>query len=354
MASIAVCVMTFARSLRSKVFMPWMPPCLLYTRLRLALYALLLDGLDSLAVYSDGSYQPRSNTASWAIAVFGRTMEGTWLWCGCCYGQLSQAQLNEGGSSPYPAEICAMACAFATIYAADVKQATLFYDATAAYGVATCAHSAAKPTCLQSAARSAYLLASAKGVQLFGMHTPSHLGNPGNELADSLTKLAYQQSLDADCEAFLLHAEIGWLWTLHASHYGLPVIGDDGTSEPQTSSCYPMPPVDLPLKLACPAPEPQQERQSVAFNVATYNTLSLKSRQQQVALSTLFQQAQCQVVGLQETRLPAQPVTHYGPYTAFASPADAGTDGCHLWVDFHKPIGLSATGVPILFDLKTS
>ena len=311
--------------------------------------------LQALSIYTDGSFRADPSSASWAIAVFGRDDTGCWLWCGFRGGPLTAERMQAEGLSPYPAEVCAMAVALATIYAAQVAEAALFFDATAAQGVVSCVYRMSTPTPLQASARSLYLLNLCAGCRLFFLHTPSHRGNPGNELADSLTHLAHEADPSAarELEDFLLHPEIGRLWIVHDSSYALPALGEDGVAAPQISHCYPLPPTSNPIQMAQHLPPSAPTSHLMHLCACTYNTLSLKNRLQQQALASLFMEQGCQVVGLQETRISPDPVTKYGPYTAFAGPAVEGTEGCQLWIDFNRPVATDVDGEAIRFEFRT-
>ena len=59
------------------------------------------------------------------------------------------------------------------------------------------------------------------------------------------------------------------------------------------------------------------------------------------------------VIGLQETRIERTGVCHYGPFTAYTTTAQAGQEGCQLWVRFGSPIGRDGQGQPLFFEPST-
>ena len=311
--------------------------------------------LQALALYTDGSYCSSPPAATWAVAAFGRDAQGEWYWCGFRYGTLTPQATKEWGSSAFPAEIFALAVAQGIIFAANLANAAIFFDATAAFDVSTCQAKAAQPTAITSAARSLTALNKSAGRMHFSMHTPSHSGNPGNELADSLTKLAYRAppcGKQQELEQLLSAPELAWLWVLFEKDHALPHLNEHGFAPPQISTCYrscAQTPAQAARSCNAPATTPQQ----LQLRCATYNTLSLKSSLQQKALAMLFRHHACSFVGLQETRLADTKLQRFGAFTAYTAPSVDGKDGCQLWVNFSQRIGTSSSGDELFFEANT-
>ena len=195
-----------------------------------------------------------------------------------------------------------------------------------------------QPTAITSAVRSLTALNRCAGHVHFAMHTPSHSGNPGNELADSLTKLAHHRSDKSQqhaLEQLIAAPELAWLWVLYDGARSLPYLDQHGFAEPQASTCF-RSQAQTPAQAAYQCNPPAAAPQAVQMRCATYNTLSLKSRLQQQTLATLFRHHACSVVGLQETRLADTQLHKFGAFTAYTAPSTEGQGGCQLWVNFGR------------------
>ena len=324
---------------------------------------LLVDGLPpwhgsslkALALYTDGSYCNQPPSASWAVAVFGCDGQDIWHWCGYRSGVFTPQALAAWGSSAFPAEVFALAVAQGIIFAAGLPNAAIFYDASAAYDVSACSARASRPTDITSAARSLTALNRFAGRAYSAVHISSHSGNPGNELADSLTKISHRfpcWDQQMELEQLFSNRELSWLWVLFDHGRTLPHLDVHGFAEPQVSTCF-RSQAQTPAQAAQNCSLSLDTQQQLQLRCATYNTLSLKGHIQQKALAMLFQQYACSVIGLQETRLDNTQIQRFGVFTAYTAPSVDGQDGCQLWVNFGQKIGTSPSGNDLFLEANT-
>ena len=239
---------------------------------------------------------------------------------------------------------------------AAVPEAAIFYDATAAFSVVNCDAKAAQPNALITAARSFTALHHARGQVIHSKHTPNHHDNPGNELADSLTHLAYhygETQAQVELEELLCAPEVAWLWVTQADAQDLPHIDDTGHAAPQVSTSYGLTTNSNPQQLAYTRPGAESTSVSIALCLATYNTLSMRKQLQQKALVELFTSHGRNLVGLQQTRIEQGGVCKHGPFTAYASAARDGQGGCQLRAAFGKATGLGKTGQTLYFEASS-
>ena len=226
--------------------------------------------------------------------------------------------------SAFEAELFALAAAFCVVLRSQPACATCVYDSQSAAAVAHCVASTAFPHPLAASVRSLYLACVAAGIELRLMHTYSHRGDSGNELADALAEHCHRDRCEApspwDLQQTCSWPDIHRLWMAVRVRDDLPPLHCDG----QTPALH----VAVPCRasLTTPSglaglPAAQAARTyRLALRLATYNTLSLRSHLQQQALARLFHQDERHVIGLQETRLPTDNLAQYGAYTAFCSP----------------------------------
>ena len=309
-----------------------------------------------LLLFTDGSFCAKLSSASWAAAVFADAGEHDWRWAGCAAGRV-HTDGPMAAPSAFEAELYALAAAFCVVLRSRPGHATCIYDSQSAAAVAHCVASTSLPHRLAASVRSLYLACVAAGVQFHFKHTYSHQGDPGNELVDALAGYCHGHDClrveDQDLSQILSWPEIHRLWMAVCTRDDLPLLQPDG----QTPALH----VDIPDRSSLTTPtqlaglpdSAAPRRYGLDLRLATYNTLSLRSHLQQQALAKLFQLHRRHIIGLQETRLDIEGLAHYGAYTAFCSPADNGTEGIQLWVDFATPVTVAQSPDVLCFRRDT-
>ena len=301
------------------------------------------DRPSRLLLYTDGSFCHRRHKSSWAVAVFADDGDHAWCWAGYAASSVP-CEGSYAAPSAFEAELFALAATFCAVLRSQPACATCAYDSQSAAAVAHCVASTAFPHPLAASVRSLYLACVAAGIELRFMHTYSHRGDPGNKLADALKEHCNRDRCEVpspwDLQQTCSWPEIHRLWMAVRVRDDLPPLHYDG----QTPALH----VAVPCRASLTTPSGlaglpvarAARTYRLALRLATYNTLSLRSHLQQQALARLFHQDERHVIGLQETRLPTDNLAQYGAYTAFCSPADNGTEGVHLWIDFTRPVTL--------------
>ena len=294
-----------------------------------------------LLLYTDGSFGASRQVASWAVAVFVDHSDHAWHWAGFAAGSVPCSG-PYAAPSAFEAELFAFAAAMLISLRAGSPAIICVYDSQSAAAVASCIASTNADHPLAAATRSLYLACVAAGIDFTFMHTYSHRGDPGNELVDALADYCHSRpAMTLACQELcsrLSWPEIHWLWLPASARHDVPLPGEDGHTPSMQVALPDRRGLSTPARLAGLPDDAASGFHSVALRFATYNTLSRRSHLQQQALATLFHRQGRQVIGLQETRVDAEGVKAYGPYTAFCSPGVGGTEGVQLWIDFACPV----------------
>ena len=125
------------------------------------------------------------------------------------------------GRSVFEAEVWAQFVALGIVARAGVP-AAIYYDSQSAAQVALGATAGTSSVPLQAALASLACYVRCGRQSLAFQYTPSHSGNPGNELADGLAKRALAIDENADAFSCSLVADVlqnsyKWLWLRRAS-----------------------------------------------------------------------------------------------------------------------------------------
>ena len=265
---------------------------------------------EALMLFVDGSY--RDGCSAWAVVVLGRQQQ-LWSWLGYRSGRVPA---SCSGRSVFEAEVWAQLVALGIVARAGVP-AAVFYDSQSAAQVALGATAGTSSVPLQAslASLACYVRCGRQALAL--QYTPSHRGNPGNELADGLAKQALTMDEHADVFSYSLAVDVlqnnyKWLWLRRASLAmpQWPCLDADGCTLPCEFVRAPGPKV-------CPGPCYDSEEKSqadarivpVRTLLLTYNTLSCKANLQRHCLQQFMQSKGAAILALQETRHDAPPLT---------------------------------------------
>ena len=293
---------------------------------------------EALMLFVDGSY--RDGCSAWAVVVLGCHQQ-LWSWLGYRSGRVPAACT---GRCVFEAEVWAQLVALGIVARADVP-AVIFYDSQSAAQVAHGATAGASSVPLQASLASLACYVRCGQHALALRYTPSHSGNPGNELADGLAKQALQIEEHADVFSRSLSADVlqnsyKWLWLKRVAPTmpQWPRLDDDGCTLPCGYA-------RLPTPQACPAMCYDGDAQattaaqtvSVSTLLLTYNTLSCKPNLQRHCLQQFMQSKGAAILALQETRHDAPPLAVVSGTIRVASAPLEGQLGCQLWLRAAAP-----------------
>ncbi|OLQ08173.1 hypothetical protein AK812_SmicGene8336 [Symbiodinium microadriaticum] len=275
--------------------------------------------LDALCCFVDGSYKEQRTT--WAVAYIG-FQGGQLCWAGFRSGSLPS---QYGCTSAFEGELFAQLVAYATI--ADSRlPAVVCYDAQAAASVAQLQTAKGVSSKLARAAGAVFAYVKAQGRLVQSMHTPSHKGCPGNELADSLARHALACPSNAADVHRSVHVDVesqafDWVW-LRAP--GLPNVGyPDLDQHGDTISTMPSPShlrLETPADFGPPVTEETTTVRKINGLMCTYNTLSSRTCLQRRCLTQFVQQHGIAFLALQETREYTQQVQRFGQILRISGP----------------------------------
>ncbi|CAE7501064.1 unnamed protein product [Symbiodinium natans] len=324
--------------------------------------------IHELALYTDGSYDPRTGIAAWAVCALARQAHG-WCFVGFAANALPDEHKTEVGQQglSHQAELYALAAALVLVGSVADIPASIGYDAKAAATIAQAIAWPKQSDRLSEALALLAHLATSRAPRLDWHHVSSHTGNPFNEFVDVAAKRAVQGKcrhpiLQDHIVNVVLSTEFQWCW-LHDNaivpSHAVPPVDEAGTMRPIQGkpSSHPSlctwPNLDrrrhVKPNLRCKT-QKMPPVMTWQLRMATYNTLSLQSLAQRHTIATLFAQRDVHLIGLQECRYtPAEPRSRQGEYHVYAGPNDAGQFGCQLWVKADCPFAQSHTGEAVQF-----
>ena len=328
----------------------------------------LWDGtpfVDELCVYTDGSHFESDSLSGWAALFLVRCYD-TWHFAGCNCGRIQDSPFEAGvrqlGFHAFSAEIVALLVALAFCGGHGLKTVEICYDAMSAANLVLGNDWPSQPlqSCIVGKLLAKYV--KQRGVDIKSRHVKAHNGSPFNDFVDVVAKHAartgYTSGGDMGALAEILtDPYFMWLWwhDFDAQHPGvLPCFDSTGSTVPvarhEGQRQYAASDNDIPgIPSACCSCT-YSNHGKWDFSIVTYNTLSLCSAAQRVALLEQFRKAGISVVGLQETRRTAEPVDKIGPFTVFASAPIQGHEGCQIWVNTSLAVGVTADGHDIRWD----
>ncbi|CAE7906108.1 unnamed protein product, partial [Symbiodinium necroappetens] len=234
-----------------------------------------------MLIYTDGSYCPQLQHASWSAVITAQQENRP-----CKIGALAgKVPTSDGPASAFRAEVWALLHAVAYVAANGIMRATIASDCQSAldivFGVARC--------------------------------------DPSDKAPDLLACIA-----DGTVER---------LWMIHAHQCmpaQLPHLGDSG--EWGLPSCNLSPATRATSVSFCTQP-PECEQWQLALNLITYNCLSARSRAAKALLDQGLHHRQCALAGLQETRDLEEGVQTTEHYWVVSSGCDkSGAGGCQVWI----------------------
>ena len=306
----------------------------------------LSQPLEAMQIIADGSFEPSQPAAraGWAVIVIG-LQNGQWGWEGylatSCQPEGDPATLGVAVDSAFQTELAALTFALTLCQAIPIP-AAIFYDCTSAGDIATdCAAPAQANALAMACSAIRHLLFLQRRLPAFG-HIKSHEGQPLNELADSLAKLATKQQRTGTVPPELhWSAEEGvlpWLWVAAGLQREVP--RPDAAGRLSDCAAPTVPNSTLTLDDLLPHARPA-EAAHIRFHlrVATYNALTVATQLQKESLSSQFSARRIQLIGLQETRSELRGRHRIGAYHVVASPACKGEGGCQVWFAAGRAVG---------------
>ena len=321
--------------------------------------------VDAVELYVDGSYFESDSAAAWAVVAVVQA-QGCRQWAGFMSGPLVSPghglHIGQTVNSPHTAELCALAYALATATKLANTHCCIYYDATAAAGIAEARSVSKHERALMHALFNLTHLARQEVRMLDFVHVPAHEGHAFNEAADAAAKAAAAGVFSRDPQALLFATAMranafNWVWWTTGPQVrdgALPGLHDSGLSMsggsmlPRCHSLTHVPGIPTPV-----AKTHNQSPMSAAWNLrlCTYNCTTLTKECDRQCLATCFARDELDLVGLQETRTDPGPRFSQNAYTCFCAPADRGNLGCQLWV---RTAAVVATGEsrPVQFNVN--
>jgi len=179
-------------------------------------------------------------------------------------------------------------------------------------------------------------------------HVLGHLGEPWNEMADTLAKTEARSSFflprpNLDVQKFV--SKIPFLWMLFDRTHGLPEFTGTGFD-----LCAPAIPPATPPSKDQPDSGPQLKNVSLRLSIATANVLSLGIAEQGFAgkldyLRAQFRDLHLNLLGIQEARS-AEGMSQKQGILRLCSGSQQGRWGVELWINLRQPFAhIKKTGV---------
>ena len=213
--------------------------------------------------------------------------------------------------------------------------AAIFYDSTSAAAVSEGRLPLRNIGPLQAAATSVSAYLRLCGRPVVSAHVPSHEGNEGNELADSLAKAHLTLTMPSISDPVhelvdsILGFDLDWLWVRAPRTSALPGLDEHGDAYPVCGR--PLCPSPTLTAYTPPAATGRDHTLPLALRVATYNTLSLKTALQKRCLHAAMWRYGLSVLALQETKVSDPQVQLLDGVLRIAGPCTAGAEGVQLW-----------------------
>ena len=328
----------------------------------------LWDGtlfVDELCIYTDGSHFDSDSVSGWAV-LFLVLCNDIWHFAGYNCGRIQDSPFESGvrqlGFHAFSAKIVALLVALAFCGGHGPSTAEICYDAMSAANLVLGNDWPSQPlqSCIVGKLLTKYV--KQRGVDIKSRHVEAHNGSPFNDFVDVVAKHAaktgYASGGDIGALAEILTDPYFmrlWWHDFDAQHPGvLPCFDSTGSTVPVTHAEGPChntaPGNDIPGIPSARCGRAYSNNGKWGFSVVTYNTPSLCSAAQRVALLEQFRKAEISIVGLQETRRHAEPVDRIGPFAGFASEPVQGHEGCQIWVNTTLSIGITADGHDIRWE----
>ena len=294
-------------------------------------------------LFVDGSYFDSSGKAAWAVVAIINSAAGAhWggFISGPLYGATELLHIGQTVNSPHTAELAALLYALATTVRLPNMHCRIFYDATAAAGIAEAKFTSQHERVLMHALFNLLYLARQEVATLDFIHVHSHQGNAFNyEAADAVAKAAARHGICHEPAAELFAQAVrdfrlDWVWWTTGPQIPngvLPGLQDDGVTHthppllPRQHKLTHVP--GIPTRVAL-AHENRSTSVTWCLNLATYNCTTLTKECDRQCLSSCFAKDGLDLIGLQETRTDPGPKYNQGGYTCLCAPADRG----NLWL----------------------
>ena len=311
--------------------------------------------VDSVQLYVDGSFFACNSSAAWAVVALVHAQQ-SWHWAGFMsgplYGPDHPLHVGHSVNSPHTAELVALVYALATAVKLANVHCCVYYDATAAAGIAEARFVSQHEKVLMYALYNLSYLARQEVLSLDFVHVPAHEGHAFNEAADAVAKAAaarcfWHEPQAASFAAAIRQRGLDWAWWTTGPQVPskvLPGLADSGLSLPDSQLLPRMHPLThvpgIPTPVAAAHARPTAP---VTWNLklATYNCTTLTKECDRQCLATCFAKDGLDLVGLQETRTDPGPRYTQNSYSCFCAASDHGNLGCQLWV---RTTAVVATG----------
>ena len=324
------------------------------------------DALDSVTIYTDGSFGPRDDQCAWAVVCIGEKDSVPYfmgVFADSMFRQCCDRCPCELEFDAHAAELVALSVAMSIVAAADGKTFRVIGDCTSALQIAAATSHSRQHQDFSRFLLDLHLIGRQRGNGITFQHVHSHTGNYGNELADSLAKAASTEGLSlaanfAGLNVLRNNGSLSWAWwnvSGHSQSGQLPGLSDAGVSLPdghqplsRFHGCATVPGVPLPV---CDSRHSFELDATWTGTFATYNANSLKKEADRQCLDRRLHKQGVHVAGVQEARSFPGSKFQTEHFTCFASPDDKGSCGCQLWVDGKRPLACRADDQCLCLDV---
>ena len=171
-------------------------------------------------LFVDGSYFDSSGEAAWAVvAIVHSATEAHWggFLSGRLHGASEPLYVGQTVNSPHTAELVALLYALVTAVRLPNVRCRVFYDATAAAGIAEARFTSRHERVLMHALFNLLYLARQEAATLDFTHVHSHQGHAFNEAADAVAKAVVQHGIchEPAAQQFaraIRQSQLDWVW----------------------------------------------------------------------------------------------------------------------------------------------
>ena len=334
--------------------------------------------IQQLHIYTDGSYNPHHDIASFSVAIFGwaeddpgdRSSFVGWVADVLTMDRDDPQYTGAQAHSAMEAETAGLIWGHIWLLQSGCMLPTTFhYDSlTSGHGAAGTFQIGKTNKQLHKLRQLVHLTQTMRtGMETNYAHVKAHSGCPGNECVDGFAKWAIKGGkrrhlLPSWSPLFCEDDEtLKWAWWHYKSiacHPQVPAQNMDHCRWKVQGIKHGMNGIH-PIEQK---PLSRNIQVELSLTMATYNAMTLRDRQTETGqsgedykgalLRCQFQERKLHVVGLQETRASSSGLLITSNYIRCIGSGSGGHHGCELWLSTTWPIGEGPDG-PIYFDAQS-
>ena len=301
---------------------------------------------DEIVLYTDGSFDPCTDVAAWAVVAAGRS-GATWYRVG-----IAAAAINPrlGKANAFVAELEALLHAEAFISQLTADQFHVYVDCYSALQLAAGAARTSDADQVARACTGLQILHGARGKHTARHKVAAHQGHFLNEVADAVAKAvvfrsetAYGLGTQTPFWQAIDEGIFEWLWlAFRPQPEALPFLTPQGTWS--LPACDVRPSTQATCSgLSRPSHFPTDVHR-LDFRVLQYNCLSLKGDAAREMIHQSLVAQGVQLAAFQETRRRECGISRFQDFWVLSSPCnDAGQEGCQIWLHAKAPLAVGGS-----------